>query len=56
VKSASPVYPDILQVLTDCRIAGINLGMSLPRYCGDKHVVINLLALGIKHRKHLNML
>jgi 5-methyltetrahydropteroyltriglutamate--homocysteine methyltransferase len=51
-KSASPSYPEVLEILADCPIAGISLEYEQPkhdpsllRYCGDKHVVLGLLDL-----------
>lgn len=51
-KSASPTYPEVLELLADCPIAGISLEYAQPkheppllRHCGDKHVVIGLLDL-----------
>jgi 5-methyltetrahydropteroyltriglutamate--homocysteine methyltransferase len=53
-KSASPTYPEVLELLADCPIAGISLeyeqpkhAPSLLRHCGDKHVLLGLLDLSI---------
>ena len=52
-KSPSPTYPEALEILSDCAIAGISLEYEQPghepsilRHCGDKHVVLGLLDLG----------
>jgi len=52
-KSASPTYPEVLELLSACPIAGISLEYEQPghnpailRHCGDKHVVLGLLDLG----------
>ena len=52
-KSASPAYPEVLELLAGCPIAGISLEYEQPahdpsilRHCGDKHVVLGLLDLG----------
>lgn len=52
-KSASGIYPEILEILAGCPIAGISLEYEQPghtpeilRHCGDKHVVLGLLNLG----------
>lgn len=52
-KSASPTYPEVLEILADCPIDGISLEYEQPghepdllRYCGNKHVVLGLLNLG----------
>lgn len=54
-KSASPTYPEVLELLAGCPIAGISLEYEQPghepsilRHCGDKHVVLGLLDLGNK--------
>lgn len=54
-KSQSPVYPEVLQLLSDCPITGISLEYEQPahtpeilKHCGDKHVMIGLLNLGKK--------
>jgi 5-methyltetrahydropteroyltriglutamate--homocysteine methyltransferase len=51
-KTASGDYPRVLQLLSDCPIAGISLEYEQPRHdpgllvhCGDKHVVLGLLDL-----------
>ena len=51
-KSASPTYPEALEILADCPIAAISLEYAQPkhqpellRHCGDKHVVLDLLDL-----------
>ena len=51
-KSASPTYPQALEILANCPIAGISLEYAQPKHepallshCGDKHVVIGLLDL-----------
>lgn len=51
-KSASAVYPEVLELLADCPIAGISLEYEQPghepsllRWCGNKHVVLGLLDL-----------
>ena len=52
-KSASPSYPEALEILSDCAITGISLEYEQPghepsilSHCGDKHVVLGLLNLG----------
>lgn len=52
-KSASPTYPEVLEILSDCAITGISLEYEQPehepsilKHCGDKHVVLGLLNLG----------
>jgi len=52
-KSASPTYPEVLELLSGCPIAGISLEYEQPahdpsilRHCGDKHVLLGLLDLG----------
>lgn len=52
-KSASRDYPEILELLSGCPIAGISLEYEQPRHdpailkhCGNKHVVLGLLDLG----------
>jgi len=52
-KSASRDYPEVLELLAQCPIAGISLEYEQPRHepsllrhCGDKHVVLGLLDLG----------
>ncbi|MCG8593865.1 MAG: hypothetical protein MI785_05750 [Kiloniellales bacterium] len=52
-KSASAIYPEILEILAGCPIEGISLEYEQPghdpeilRHCGDKHVVLGLLNLG----------
>lgn len=54
-KSASPTYPEVLDVLSDCPITGISLEYEQPghepsllKHCGDKHVVLGLLNLGTR--------
>jgi len=54
-KKASPSYPEVLELLSDCPIAGISLEYEQPqhepsllKHCGDKHVVLGLLDLGAK--------
>ncbi|MGX5851551.1 uroporphyrinogen decarboxylase family protein [Mesorhizobium sp. PL10] len=51
-KVPSPVYPEVLQLLADCPIAGISLEYEQPGHspeilknCGDKHVVVGMLDL-----------
>jgi 5-methyltetrahydropteroyltriglutamate--homocysteine methyltransferase len=51
-KTASGDYPRVLELLSDCPIAGISLEYEQPRHdpgllvhCGDKHVVLGLLDL-----------
>lgn len=55
VKSESPTYPEVLEILSDCPINGISLEYEQPghkpdllRYCGQKHVVLGLLDLAFK--------
>jgi len=52
-KAASPTYPEVLELLADCPIAGISLEYEQPRHepsllkhCGQKHVIVGLLDLG----------
>jgi 5-methyltetrahydropteroyltriglutamate--homocysteine methyltransferase len=52
-KSASRDYPEVLELLAACPIAGISLEYEQPghdpsilRHCGDKHIVLGLLDLG----------
>lgn len=52
-KRASVVYPEVLELLASCPIAGISIEYEQPRHeptilrhCGDKHVVLGLLDLG----------
>lgn len=52
-KSQCPAYPEVLQLLSNCPIAGISLEYEQPghtpdilQHCGDKHVVVGLLDLG----------
>lgn len=52
-KSASPDYPELLEILAASPIAGISLEYEQPghapdilNHCGDKHVMIGLLDLG----------
>jgi 5-methyltetrahydropteroyltriglutamate--homocysteine methyltransferase len=52
-KSVSPDYPEALELLAECPIAGISLEYEQPghdpsilRHCGGKHVVLGLLDLG----------
>lgn len=51
-KQKSALYPEILEILSDCPIAGISLEYEQPRHepsllkhCGRKHVVLGLLDL-----------
>ena len=51
-KSASPTYPQVLELLSDCPISGISVEYEQPKhqpdllkYCGKKHVVLGLLDL-----------
>lgn len=55
VKTESPTYPEVLEILSDCPITGISLEYEQPkhkpdllRYCGQKHVVLGLLDLAFK--------
>jgi 5-methyltetrahydropteroyltriglutamate--homocysteine methyltransferase len=54
-KSGSRDYPVVLELLAECPIAGISLEYAQPghepdilRCCGDKHVVLGLLDLGLQ--------
>lgn len=53
-KWPSPIYAEALELLAACPIQGISLEYAQPRHepailrhCGDKHVIIGLLNLGI---------
>jgi 5-methyltetrahydropteroyltriglutamate--homocysteine methyltransferase len=52
-KSASTVYPELLELLADCPIEAISIEYEQPRHepallrhCGAKHVLLGLLDLG----------
>ncbi|MGV3549289.1 hypothetical protein [Rhizobium sp.] len=52
-KSPSALYPEVLQLLSECPITGISLEYEQPGHtpelltaCGDKHVLLGLLNLG----------
>ncbi|SJM30146.1 putative Methionine synthase, vitamin-B12 independent [Mesorhizobium delmotii] len=52
-KSPSALYPEVLQLLSDCPVTGISLEYEQPSHtpdilshCGNKHVLIGLLNLG----------
>ncbi len=54
-KKPSSTYPEVLEILSDCPIAGISVEYQQPRhtpdllrYCGDKHVALGLIDLADK--------